>query len=148
MRTFKKEQLKGLQLDQLQNPSRDALPQLLQERLRAYAQANAALRPPVKFEVASETWLLVYEDLNATDTPYQLRYTTSIVARPAAESGKSLPDVSLRCAPAPAAMPLTKWEADEYAQVRQTADTYVSACVEQVTTHFPELFRPASVENS
>ena len=41
-------------------------------------------------------------------------------------------------------MPLAQWEADDYARVRKTTQDYVADCTDQVTAHFPELFKSAS----
>lgn len=138
--TFKKEQLKGKTIQEVKNPSLTLLPEVLQTRLRDYAQKNPESTPPARFEMEAGDWVLIYQELGNSETLYELRYTTTVWARPASEvQGQHSPMTQI-CQPKPQAMALEAWKDNDFAEVRGTIEAYVAECADVFSERFPEVF--------
>ncbi len=88
--------------------------------------------------LASAQWSLIYQDLSADNSNYDLTYRVKFYKRP--ENGSFISAyVVAECAPTPQSAPLEEWRANGYQKVIQVSQKYMDACLLELDNQLPRL---------
>lgn len=141
---FGKSQLHGRRIESLPNPGVSLLRDAIERKIDDYFSAHPDRLPdePVTVNVQGHDWVLIYEKLSDEDSPYELRYTTtiSVTSRSRGFLRQGRYSFSMNCSPERRTASLEDWERDDYSMVKRVADDYVAECVERFATVLPVHF--------
>ncbi len=101
--TFGKDQLKGEKMEGLGNPGYQLQRDAANAHLKTYFTGHSAALQvdPFPLQVLVSDWLLVYQSLADTKSPYELRYTVTIGGERSGFLKRKASPISLDCAPTP-----------------------------------------------
>ena len=139
---FSKNQLHGQRIKEIPNPGADVLQAALRAQVEDWQARNPqyVLDRPLVVDMQGGDWVLMYQELDEADSPYELRYSIRVGLRSPLRgflrSGDSYG--SFNCSPTPVVQPLPAWEDADYAGVREVRESYVAQCVEQFSKFFPQ----------
>lgn len=139
---FGKGQLKGEKMEGVGNPGYQLQRDAVNARLKSYFTGHPAALPaePFPLQVLMSDWLLVYQSLADTKSPYELRYAVTIGGERSGLLKRKASPVNLDCAPTPRTASLEEWEANDYALVKQAAQAYSEECAAKFAEQLPQWF--------
>jgi len=152
--TFKKDQLKGSRVKEIENPSFGYMQDKVRAALTTYFTAHPGALPEEEKPVVAtaDAFNLIYQELGNADTQYELRQTVHLgfPYRRRLLTLKLTGGEGVHCGQeAPATATLEAWQADDYALLKETAQRNADACVAKFVEVLPTLFpdrMPAAVE--
>ena len=137
--SFDKHNYKGTTIDSLPEPtSRYFGPKAetkIQEWLAKNGNGNTWSQP---LFIAASEWSLVYTNLSANDSNYDLTYRVKFYKRPEGGNMFSTYVVS-ECAPAHVTATLADWQANGYAKVTQETEKMMDFCLLELESQLPRL---------
>ena len=139
---FGKNQLHGERMKEIPNPGKD----VLQDALRAQVQQWQADNPqrvidqPLIVDLQGSDWVLMYQELDQTDTPYELRYSTRISLRSPSRGFVKGSEWygNFTCTPTPVVQTYPAWADGDFAGVRDVRARYVADCAQQFAQLLPQ----------
>jgi hypothetical protein len=143
--SFGKGQLKGTRIDSVVHPAFGPMQAQVRTRLDDYFKAHPGAVPREEKTVQATLgdFILVYQELDDSQTLYELRQSLSL----GFPYRRKLPTMRLtggegaQCnVTEPVAAPLEAWQADDYAMVKQTVKRYADDCLVQFVATLPTLF--------
>ncbi|WP_031424966.1 hypothetical protein [Xanthomonas euvesicatoria] len=139
---FGKDQLKGEKMEALGNPGYQLQRDAVNAHLKTYFTGHPRAVPaePFPLQVLMSDWLLVYQSLADTKSPYELRYAVTIGGERSGFLKRKASPVSLDCAPTPRTASLEEWEANDYALVKAAAQAYSDECAAKFAEQLPQWF--------
>ncbi|MBB4132456.1 hypothetical protein [Xanthomonas sp. 3075] len=139
---FGKGQLKGEKMEGLGNPGYQLQRDAVNAHLKTYFTGHPAALPvdPFPLQVVISDWLLVYQSLADTKSPYELRYAVTIGGERSGLLKRKASPVNLDCAPTPRTASLEEWEANDYALVKEAAQAYSDECAAKFAERLPQWF--------
>ncbi len=140
--SFGKGQLKGEKMEAVGNPGYQLQRDAVNARLKSYFTGHPAALPvdPFPLQVLMSDWLLVYQSLADTTSPYELRYAVTIGGERSGLLKRKASPVNLDCAPTPRTASLEEWEANDYALVKEAAQAYSEECAARFAEQLPQWF--------
>ena len=157
--TFKKDQLKGSRVKEIENPAFGYMQDKVRAALTTYFTAHPGALPEEEKPVVAtaDAFNLIYQELGNADTQYELRQTVHLgfPYRRRLLTLKLTGGEGVHCGQeAPATATLEAWQADDYALLKETAQRNADACVAKFVEVLPTLFpdrapvaaEPAAVE--
>ncbi|CAD0352250.1 hypothetical protein [Xanthomonas hortorum] len=140
--SFGKGQLKGEKMEAVGNPGYQLQRDAVNARLKSYFTGHPAALPvdPFPLQVLMSDWLLVYQSLADTTSPYELRYAVTIGGERSGLLKRKASPVNLDCAPTPRTASLEQWEANDYALVKEAARAYSEECAAKFAEQLPQWF--------
>lgn len=91
-------------------------------------------------QIAAQQWSLVYTDMSASNSNYDLTYRVLFYKRP--ESGNIFSAfLTAECAPTRVTAPLSDWKANNYAKVTQETQKMMDACLLELDNQLPRLLK-------
>ncbi|MEG8142941.1 hypothetical protein G3N68_05115 [Xanthomonas hortorum pv. gardneri] len=140
--SFGKGQLKGEKMEAVGNPGYQLQRDAVNARLKTYFSGHPAALPvdPFPLQVLMSDWLLVYQSLADTTSPYELRYAVTIGGERSGLLKRKASPVNLDCAPTPRTASLEEWEANDYALVKEAAQAYSEECAARFAEQLPQWF--------
>ncbi|WP_115513936.1 MULTISPECIES: hypothetical protein [Xanthomonas] len=139
---FSKGQLKGEKMEGVGNPGYQLQRDAVNAHLKTYFTGHPAALPVDRFplQVLMSDWLLVYQSLADTKSPYELRYAVTIGGERTGLLKRKASPVSLDCTPTPRTASLEEWEANDYALVKEAAQAYSDECAAKFAEQLPQWF--------
>ncbi|MEA9577771.1 hypothetical protein VC218_02205 [Xanthomonas nasturtii] len=139
---FSKGQLKGKKMEGVGNPGYQLQRDAVNAHLKTYFTGHPAALPVDRFplQVLMSDWLLVYQSLADTKSPYELRYAVTIGGERTGLLKRKASPVSLDCTPTPRTASLEEWEANDYALVKEAAQAYSDECAAKFAEQLPQWF--------
>ncbi|PPV04905.1 hypothetical protein XBLMG947_3877 [Xanthomonas bromi] len=139
---FNKGQFKGEKMKGLGNPGYQLQRDAVKAHLKTYFTGHPAALPvdPFPLQVLMSDWLLVYQSLADTKSPYELRYAVTIGGERTGLLKRKASPVSLDCTPTPRTASLKEWEANDYALVKAAAQAYSDECAAKFAERLPQWF--------
>ncbi|MDI3360581.1 hypothetical protein QQF21_21720 [Lelliottia sp. V89_10] len=138
---FDKENYKGSSIDAMPEPTALYFGPKAEHKIQDWLGKNGggyAYTQPLK--IAAAQWSLVYTDMSATNSNYDLTYRVQFYKRP--EGGNLLSAfVMAECAPTRVAAPLSDWKANNYAKVTQETQKMMDACLLELDNQLPRLLK-------
>lgn len=143
--TFKKDQLKGSRVKEIENPAFGYLQDQVRAALTTYFTAHPGALPEEEKPVVAtaDAFNLIYQELGNADTQYELRQTVHLgfPYRRRLLTLKLTGGEGVHCGQeAPATATLEAWQADDYALLKETAQRNADACVAKFVEVLPTLF--------
>ncbi|MEA5122772.1 hypothetical protein [Xanthomonas floridensis] len=140
--SFSKDQLKGEKIKSIGNPGYALQRDAVNAQLKAYFSGHPSAIPvdPFPLQVVMSDWVLVYQSLSDTASPYELRYNVSIGGERSGLLKRKASPVHLVCVPTPRTASLEEWEANDYALVKQAAQAYSDECAAKFAERLPQWF--------
>ncbi|MCC4604090.1 hypothetical protein [Xanthomonas campestris] len=140
--SFSKDQLKGEKIKNIGNPGYALQRDAVNAQLKAYFSGHPSAIPidPFPLQVVMSDWVLVYQSLSDTASPYELRYNVSIGGERSGLLKRKASPVHLVCVPTPRTASLEEWEANDYALVKQAAQAYSDECAAKFAERLPQWF--------
>lgn len=140
--TFGKSQLKGEKMEGLGNPGYQLQRDAVNAHLKTYFTGHPTALPadPFPLQVLISDWLLVYQSLADTKSPYELRYAVTIGGERSGFLKRKASPVNLECIPTPRTASLEEWEANDYALVKEAAQAYSDECAARFAERLPQWF--------
>ncbi len=139
--SFDKNGYKGGSIDTLPEPTAAWLGPKAESKIRDWLNKNGngyVYKQPLF--IAAAQWALVYTDMSASNSNYDLTYRVKFYKRPEGGSMLSAYVVS-ECAPARATAPLNDWKASNYAKVTQETQKMMDACLLELENQLPRLLK-------
>ena len=143
--TFKKDQLKGSRVKEIENPAFGYMQDKVRAALTTYFTAHPGALPEEEKPVVAtaDAFNLIYQELGNADTQYELRQTVHLgfPYRRRLLTLKLTGGEGVHCGQeAPATATLEAWQADDYALLKETAQRNADACVAKFVEVLPTLF--------
>lgn len=140
--SFGKDQLKGEKMEGVGNPGYQLQRDAVNAHLKSYFTGHPAALPvdPFPLQVLMSDWLLVYQSLADTKSPYELRYAVTIGGERSGFLKRKASPVSMDCIPTPRTASLEEWEANDYAMVKEAAQAYSDECAAKFAEQLPQWF--------
>lgn len=139
--SFSKEGLKGNSIDTLPEPTKTYLTPKAKPILSAWLEKNGnGYQYKEEMNIVAAQWLLVYQDLSANNSNYELRYTVKFYKKPE-DSNMFTSFVIAECTPKPDVATLTEWQANGYALVKKTTEKYMDSCLLELDNQLPRLMK-------
>lgn len=139
--TFSKEGLKGNSIDTLPEPTKTYLTPKAKPIISAWLEKNGnGYQYKEALNITAAQWLLVYQDLSANDSNYELRYTVKFYKKPEGSNMFSS-FVVAECTPKPDTAKLADWQANGYALVKKTTEKYMDSCLLELDNQLPRLLK-------
>jgi len=139
--TFSKEGLKGNSIDSLPEPTKAYLTPKAKPVIAAWLQKNGnGYQYKNDLNIVAAQWLLVYQDLGADNSNYELRYTVKFYKKPEDANMFSAFIIS-ECTPKPETAKLADWQANGYELVKKTTEKYMDSCVLELDNQLPRLLK-------
>lgn len=143
--TFKKDQLKGSRVKEIENPAFGYLQDKVRAALTTYFTAHPGALPEEEKPVVAtaDAFNLIYQELDNAETQYELRQTVHLgfPYRRRLLTLKLTGGEGVQCGQeAPATATLEAWQADDYALLKETAQRNADACVAKFVEVLPTLF--------
>ncbi|WP_210458761.1 hypothetical protein [Pantoea ananatis] len=139
--SFDKNSYKGTSVDALPEPTAHYFTPKAVVKIKSWLDKNGngyAYTQPLF--IAAAQWSLVYSDMSANNSNYDLTYRVLFYKRP--EGGNILSAyVVSECAPKSATAPLSDWKANNYAKVTQETQKLMDACVLELDNQLPRLLK-------
>ena len=142
---FKKDQLKGSRVKEIENPAFGYLQDKVRAALTTYFTAHPGALPEEEKPVVAtaDAFNLIYQELDNAETQYELRQTVHLgfPYRRRLLTLKLTGGEGVQCGQeAPATATLEAWQADDYALLKETAQRNADACVAKFVEVLPTLF--------
>lgn len=138
---FYKENYKGSSIDTMPEPTALYFGPKAERKIQDWLGKNGggyAYTQPLY--IAAAQWSLVYTDMSATNSNYDLTYRVQFYKRP--EGGNLLSAfVVAGCAPTRVTAPLSDWKANNYAKVTQETQKMMDACLLELDNRLPKLLK-------
>lgn len=138
---FKKSQLHGEKIKDIPNPGQDLLLAEVRRRIEQWQASHPEQVPqePVTVSLVGGDWVLLYQELDEGQTPYELRYRTSLTLRGPSRGFFKASKMygSVECAPEPLVQGYEAWADDEFAGVKAARLTYVEQCAAKFAELIP-----------
>jgi hypothetical protein len=93
-----------------------------------------------QLHITPAKWLLVYQELSKSDTPFELCYAVTFYKRPEGGNMFSAFD-QFKCSPTPRTASLAQWQASDYAMVKQVTTEYMDNCLSQLDEQLTTLLK-------
>lgn len=139
--SFDKDGYKGTSIDTMPEPTAAYFGPKAELKIRDWLNKNGngyAYKQPLF--IAAAQWSLVYTDMSASNSNYDLTYRVKFYKRP--EGGNMLSAyVISECAPTRVTAPLNEWKASNYAKVTQETQKMMDACVLELDNQLPRLLK-------
>lgn len=139
---FGKNQLHGERIKEIPNPGTDVLQDALRTQVEQWQAQNPqrVIDQPLIVELQGSDWVLMYQELDQADTPYELRYSTRIALRsPSRGLLKGAESYgSFTCMPTPVVQTYPAWADGDFAGVRDVRARYVADCAQQFAQLLPQ----------
>lgn len=140
-RSFDKNNYKGTAIDTMPEPTSRYFAPKAEEKIQAWLGKNGngyAYTQPLF--IAAAQWSLVYTDMSASNSNYDLSYRVKFYKRP--EGGNMLSAyVVSECAPAHVTAPLNDWKANNYEKVTQETQKMMDFCLFELENQLPRLLK-------
>lgn len=138
---FDKNGYKGDSIDSMPEPTKSYLSPKAEVLISKWLSENGK---GYKYEqplyIAASRWALIYKDLNAANSDYELQYRVIFYKRP--EGGNAFSsNVVADCSPTVEVAPRSEWEANNYAKVTQVTQKYMDACLLELDNQLPRLLK-------
>jgi len=134
---FDKDSYKGSSIESMPEPTARYLGPKAEVKIRDWLNKNGnghAYTQPLF--IAAAQWSLVYTDMSASNSNYDLTYRVKFYKRP--EGGNMLSAyVVSECAPTHATAQLSDWKANGYAKVTQETQKMMDACLLELENQLP-----------
>lgn len=139
--TFSKDTLKGSSVDSLPEPTKSYLVPKAKVVIAEWLQKNSAgYNYKNNLNITPARWLLVYQELSKSDTPFELRYAVTFYKR--SEGGNMFSAFDqFKCSPTPRTASLAQWQASDYAMVEQVTTEYMDNCLSQLDGQLTALLK-------
>ncbi|MCL1551976.1 hypothetical protein [Xanthomonas nasturtii] len=139
---FNKGQLKGEKMEGVGNPGYQLQRDAVNAHLKTYFTGHPTALPVDRFplQVLMSDWLLVYQSLTDSESPYELRYAVTIGGERTGLLKRKASPVSMDCTPTPRTASLEQWEANDYALVKEAAQAYSDECAAKFAERLPQWF--------
>lgn len=138
---FDKENYTGNTLKNIPNPTNAYFSPKAQERIKQWLEKNGngyIYQQPLTLGYA--TWALIYKNLSATDSIYELKYKIIFYKRP--EKGNIFSSyITADCSPVPAEADLADWRKDSYKKVADETEKYMDVCLSELESQLPRLLK-------
>ncbi|ABP60791.1 MULTISPECIES: hypothetical protein [Enterobacteriaceae] len=139
--SFDKDNYKGSSVDSMPEPTSRYLGPKAESQIKTWLEKNGngyAYKQPLF--IAAAQWSLVYTDMSASNSNYDLTYRVKFYKRP--EGGNMLSAyVVSECSPTRATAPLSDWKANNYAKVAQETQKMMDACLLELENQLPRLLK-------
>lgn len=139
---FSKNQLHGERIKAIPNPGADILQDALRAQVEEWQVRNPQhpLEQPLIVDLQGGEWVLMYQELDQTETPYELRYSIRIDLKSPSRGLLKGSDSygSLTCAPAPVVQTYPAWADGDFAGVRDVRERYAAECAQQFGQLLPQ----------
>lgn len=138
---FDKEGYKGSSIDTLPEPTALYLGPKAESKIHDWLGKNAGgYNYTQPLYIAAAQWSLVYSDMLATNSNYDLTYRVKFYKRP--EGGNILSAyVVSECSPTRVTAPLSDWKVNNYAKVTQETQKMMDACLLELDNQLPRLLK-------
>lgn len=138
---FKKSQLHGEKIKDIPNPGQDLLLAEVRRRIEQWQVAHPEQAPqePVTVSLIGGDWVLLYQELDEGQTPYELRYRTRLTLKGPSRGflKASRTYGSVECMPEPVVQGYEAWADDGFAGVKAVRLAYVEQCAAQFAELIP-----------
>lgn len=138
---FDKNSYKGTTIDSMPEPTSRYLSPKAEAKIREWLDkqgGNYVYKQPLY--IAAAQWSLVYTDMSAGNSNYDLAYRVLFYKR--AEDGNVLSTfVKAECAPTVKTAPLADWRANNYQKVTQETQKMMDACLLELENQLPRLLK-------
>lgn len=139
--SFSKEGMKGNSVDSLPEPTKTYLTPKAKPIISAWLEKNGnGYQYKEELNIVAAQWLLVYQDLSANNSNYELRYTVKFYKKPE-DSNIFASFVVAECTPKPDTAKLADWQANGYALVKKTTEKYMDSCLLELDNQLPRLLK-------
>ncbi len=139
--SFDKDGYKGSSIDTMPEPTSAWFGPKAESKIHDWLDKNGngyVYKQPLF--IAAAQWSLVYTDMSASNSNYDLTYRVKFYKRP--EGGTMLSAyVVSECAPARVTAPLNDWKASNYAKVTQETQKMMDACLLELDNQLPRLLK-------
>lgn len=139
--SFDKDVYKGSSIDTMPEPTSAWFGPKAESKIHDWLDKNGngyVYKQPLF--IAAAQWSLVYTDMSASNSNYDLTYRVKFYKRP--EGGTMLSAyVVSECAPARVTAPLNDWKASNYAKVTQETQKMMDACLLELDNQLPRLLK-------
>lgn len=138
---FDKDNYKGTTIDAMPEPTARYLGPKADMKIQSWLEKNAngyAYTQPLF--IAAAQWSLVYTDMSANNSNYDLTYRVKFYKRPEGGNMFSAFIVS-ECAPTRKTAPLSEWRANNYDKVTQETQKMMDACMLELENQLPRLLK-------
>lgn len=139
--SFDKDGYKGSSIDTMPEPTSAWFGPKAESKIHDWLEKNGngyVYKQPLF--IAAAQWSLVYTDMSASNSNYDLTYRVKFYKRP--EGGTMLSAyVVSECAPARVTAPLNDWKASNYAKVTQETQKMMDACLLELDNQLPRLLK-------
>lgn len=138
---FDKEDYKGRSIDSMPEPTKSYLLPKAEARISKWLSENGkGHQYDQTLYIAAARWALIYKDLSAQNSDYELQYRVIFYKRP--EGGNVFSAFIIAdCSPVKQTAPLNEWEASNYAKVTQVTQQYMDACLLELDNQLPRLLK-------
>lgn len=139
--SFDKNGYKGSTVDSMPEPTSTYLAPKAETAIRGWlgkqGEGYAYTQP---LYIAAAQWALVYTDISASNSNYDLTYRVLFYKRPEGGSILSAYVVS-ECAPTAKTASLSDWQANGYQKVSQETQKMMDECLLELENQFPRLLK-------
>jgi hypothetical protein len=138
---FDKEGYKGRSIDSMPEPTKTYFLPKAEARITKWLSENGkGHQYDQPLYIAAARWALIYKDLSAQNSDYELHYRVIFYKRP--EGGNAFSAFIIAdCSPVKEAAPFSEWEASNYAKVTQVTQQYMDACLLELDNQLPRLLK-------
>lgn len=138
---FDKDSYKGSSIDSMPEPTAQYLTPKAEGKIREWLDkqsGNYSYKEPLV--IAASRWSLVYTDMSASNSNYDLTYRVLFYKRP--EGGTMFSSfVTAECSPSIKTAPLADWQANNYQKVTEETQKMMDACVLELENQLPRLLK-------
>lgn len=139
--SFDKEGYKGNSIDAMPEPTSSYLAPKAETKISQWLDkqgSNVTYKHPLY--IAASRWSLVYTDISASNSNYDLSYRVLFYKRPEGGNIFSAYIVS-ECAPTVKTAPLSEWQANNYQKVTEETQKMMDACLLELDNQLPRLLK-------
>lgn len=138
---FDKNNYKGNLIESMKEPTATYFGPKAESKIQAWLDKQGgsyAYTQPLY--IGAATWSLVYTDMSASNSNYDLTYRVLFYKRP--EGGNMFSTyVISECAPTVKTAPLSDWQANNYQKVTQETQKMMDACLLELDNQLPRLLK-------
>ncbi len=138
---FDKNTYKGTSIDTMREPTARYLAPKAEAKIHDWLEKNGGgYAYQETLYIAATQWSLIYTDMSAKNSNYDLTYRVQFFKRP--EGGNAFSaNITAECAPPVKTAPLSDWKANNYAKVSEETQKMMDACVLELENQLPRLLK-------